>query len=197
MFIIAFVYFLEISLCILILYSIYKVVWYTVKMLSLKKIIKTLNSENTTVTYKRNFINTIFGKKGVADFVVTTPTQKYEVSVISFISTHSRWNIEKTRNNYYIEARRYNKMFYKVDVHSEQPEHAIQYRRESRFQRCQLFLNPQKEEGVKKILLIYPPPKQITYTATQYEYLNTGSLVCGYEIMHADDFFELILKSQI
>ncbi len=193
MFVIAFIYFLQISLCILVLYSLYKVIWYSVKMLALKKIIKELNSGNTTVTYKRNFLNIIFGKKGLVDFVVTTPEQKYEVSVISFISTHSRWNIEKTRNNYYVEARRFNKLFYKVDVHSEQPDHAIQYRRETRFQRSQLLLNSTREEGVRKILLIYPRPKQITYTASKYEYLTTGSLIEGYEIMYVEDLLKLVL----
>ncbi len=197
MFIIAFIYFLEIVLCILVLYSIYKVIWYSVKMLALRKMIKSLNSENTTVTYKRNFWSIIFGKKGIVDFVVTTPEQKYEVCVISFISTHSRWNIEKTRNNYYVEARRFNKLFYKVDVHSEQPDHAIQYRRETRFQRSQLLLNSTCEEGVRKVLLIYPLPKQITYTSSKYEYLRTGSLVEGYEVMYMEDLLKLVSEPQI
>ena len=181
----------EIFLAIMIIYAIYKVIWYTIKMLSFKKKINKINSDTVNVKYQRGFLNMIFGKKGYIDFVVTTPNEKYAVSVISFISTHSRWNIEKTRSTYYVEARRRNEIFYRVDNNSHSPEHAKEYRRESRFARCELYLQPKDERFDKQILLIYPKPKLLTYTDVRFDFLLTGSKIEDHEIMHADDFFEL------
>ena len=181
----------EIYLAIMIIYAIYKVIWYTVKMLSFKHKINKINSDKLKAQFQRGLLNIIFGKKGCVDFAVTTPNEKYAVSVISFISTHSRWNFEKTRSTYYVEARRRNELFYRVDNNSHSPEHAKLYRRESRFARCELYLQPKNEEFDKQILLIYPKPKELTYTDVRFDYLLTGSKIEDYEIMHADDFFEL------
>ena len=187
----ALIFAFEIYLAIMIIYAIYKVIWYTVKMLSFKHKINKINTDTVSARFHRDFLHIIFGKKGYVDFVVTTKNEKYAVSVISFISTHSRWNIEKTRSTYYVEARRRNSIFYRLDNNSHSPEHAKQYRRESRFARCELHLQPKNEEFDKQILLIYPKPKELTYTDVRFDYLSTGSKVGDHEIMHADDFFEL------
>lgn len=184
---------LEILLWILILYTMYKVVWYSIKMLSLKRKLKEMNSGSTVVYPKRNFIKTIFGNKGFPDFVITTPNTSCEVSIISFISTHSRWNIEKTHSDYYIEVRKKNNVFYKAErTTGTEPEYARDYRRETRFIRSKLFISPFNEKFDKQILLIYPRPQHLTYTENRHEHITSGSLVGGHEIMYEDAFFELI-----
>ena len=50
--------------------------------------------------------------------------------------------------------------------------------------------------GLRKILLIYPCPKQITYTSSKYEYLTTGSLIEGYEVMYMKDLLKLVSEPQ-
>ena len=181
----------EIFVVVLIIYTVYKIIWYTIKMLSFKRKIKNINSDTVKVEFRRGLFQIVFGKKGYVDFVVTTPNGSFAISVISFISTHSRWNIEKTRSTFYVEARRKNVIFYRVDNNSHSPEHAKLYRRESRFARCELCLQNKEENIDKQILLIYPKPKLLTYTDVRFDYLLTGSKIADHEIMHADDFFEL------
>lgn len=184
---------LEIALIILFFYTVYKVIWYSVKMLSLSKKLKALDAASITVTYMRKFPEMIFGKKGQPDFVINAAGKAYEVSVISFISTHSRWNIEKAARNYYIEVRKYNNVIYKTEKNSgTEPQHARDYRRESRFVRTELHISPLRTEFDKQILLIYPRPKLLTYTDTKLDYLDAGSTVGGHEIMYEDDFWALL-----
>ena len=92
-----------------ILYTVYKIIWYVLVMTKFRFKIKKLNRKDMIVKYKRSLLGTIFGKKGEIDFLLDTPGSTVTVSVITFISVHGRWNIEKARNNYYIEARRKNK----------------------------------------------------------------------------------------
>ncbi len=172
-------------------YLMYKLAWYTVKMLALKRTIKGLNSDETKVIYRQKFKEIVFGKSGTVNFEVITPTERFEVSVLSFISVKGRWNIEKTRNHYYAEARHYNKWFYNMQPNSNLPEQGFDYRRESRFQRKELFLESMKEENVRRILMVYPKPKMLTYTNLKCEYLNSGDKIDGYEVIYAEDFFEM------
>ena len=176
-----------------ILYTVYKIIWYTLVMTKFRFKIKKLNRKDMAVKFKRSFWGTIFGKKGEIDYLLDTPSGTVTVSVITFISVHGRWNIEKARNNYYIEARRKNEWFYKHYVNSgDIPEHAREYKRESRFQRC--LLQFPKESADKHILLFVPRPKELTYSELKLSYLNNESTINGFKIMFANYFFEKYMK---
>ena len=97
-----------------VLYSIYKVIWYIVKILVLFGKVSKLARGGVTVQWLRHPLKIIFGQKGVPIFTVGMSGKNYEVSVLSFISTHSRWNIEKTRTRYLFEVRKYKKILYNV-----------------------------------------------------------------------------------
>lgn len=99
-----------------VLYSIYKVIWYIVKILVLFGKVSKLARGGVTVQWLRHPLKIIFGQKGVPNFTVGMSGKNYEVSVLSFISTHSRWNIEKTRTRYLFEVRKYNKILYKYTI---------------------------------------------------------------------------------
>ena len=175
---------LELAFYALVIYTIYKVIWYIIKMCSFKKKIKALGS---SVKLERGIFDIMLGKKGVVDFTVDTPKVKYEVSVLSFISNHGRWNIEKMGNGYCAEAYRTNKIFFNAEKHSERPESVIDYRGESRFQRTELLLDKKEDPSVKQILLIYPRPQMLTYAHTRLDLLDSGSVVEGHEIMYLED----------
>lgn len=152
--------------------------------------IKKLNCKSVTVDFKRNLFGTIFGKKGITDFLLNTTKGTVAISLITFITVHSRWNIEKTKKNYYIEARKKNEWFYNNYVNSgDVPDHAREYKRETCFQRC--LLHFPKETVDERIFLIIPKPKELTYTELKLEYLDNESIINGYKIMFANNFFEL------
>lgn len=174
------------------IYTIYKVIWYTVNLLRLKIKLNRLNSKGVIVSFKRGFLNIVFGKKGIPDFTVTTPTEVYRVSVISSISTHGRWNVEKTKEHFYLDVRRKSKLFYKVEHHSGSvPAHALEFRRETRFYRRKLFLETKNTSNEKAVLLFFPRPKTLTFSETKMDYMYAGYKVCDYEVMFEPDFFEL------
>lgn len=176
-----------------VLYSIYKVIWYIVKILALFGKVSKLARGGVTVQWLRHPLKIIFGQKGVPIFTVGMSGKNYEVSVLSFISTHSRWNIEKTRTRYLFEVRKYNKILYNVYNNSgTEPELSKEYRRETRLYRKELYVSPISEAYEKQIWLVFPKPRLLTYTDTGWEYLIAGSVVGGHEIMYAKDFFEFI-----
>lgn len=176
-----------------VLYSIYKVIWYIVKILVLFGKVSKLARGGVTVQWLRHPLKIIFGQKGVPIFAVGMSGKNYEVSVLSFISTHSRWNIEKTRTRYLFEVRKYNKILYNVYNNSgTEPELSKEYRRETRLYRKELYVSPISEAYEKQIWLVFPKPRLLTYTDTGWEYLIAGSVVGGHEIMYAKDFFEFI-----
>ncbi len=176
-----------------VLYSIYKVIWYIVKILVLFGKVSKLARGGVTVQWLRHPLKIIFGQKGVPIFTVGMSGKNYEVSVLSFISTHSRWNIEKTRTRYLFEVRKYNKIQYNVYNNSgTEPELSKEYRRETRLFRKELYVSPISEAYEKQIWLVFPKPRLLTYTDTGWEYLIAGSVVGGHEIMYAKDFFEFI-----
>lgn len=176
-----------------VLYSIYKVIWYIVKILVLFGKVSKLARGGVTVQWLRHPLKIIFGQKGVPIFAVGMSGKNYEVSVLSFISTHSRWNIEKTRTRYLFEVRKYNKILYNVYNNSgTEPELSKEYRRETRLYRKELYVSPISEAYDKQMWLVYPKPRLLTYTDTNWEYLIAGSVVGGHEIMYAKDFFEFI-----
>ena len=176
-----------------VLYSIYKVIWYIVKILVLFGKVSKLARGGVTVQWLRHPLKIIFRQKGVPIFTVGMSGKNYEVSVLSFISTHSRWNIEKTRTRYLFEVRKYNKILYNVYNNSgTEPELSKEYRRETRLYRKELYVSPISEAYEKQIWLVFPKPRLLTYTDTGWEYLIAGSVVGGHEIMYAKDFFEFI-----
>jgi len=174
------------ALCALI-YTWYKLVWFAVKMTALSSTLKKLQKKGMQIIWHKKLSKAVLGKRGEPTFDVVTPEQTYRISLLSFISTHGRWNIEKTREHYYAEARHFNKWFYKVHKHSGTAETEFDARRELVIQRAKLELPP-RDDGVKQILLIWPTPKALTYSHARCEHLVTGSKLEHFEIMHAEDF---------
>lgn len=174
-------------------YALCKVIWYTVKMVVFRFKLGRLKAQGLALEFKRPFYKMIFGKKGETDFIVSNKRERYAVSVISFISTRGRWNIEQTRDHPYIEVRRYNRIFYNLYHNSgTEPEHSKDYRRETRLIRRRLYVSSEEASGDKRVLLMHPRPKLLTYTDTRFRYLGAGDSVLGYQIMYASDLFEAL-----
>ena len=174
-------------------YIIYKIAWYTVKIMALSSTLKKLKKENIQVTWQKKLPSALFGKRGKPTFDVVTHTRTYRVTLLSFISTHGRWNIEKTKDHYYAEARHFNKWFYKVHKNTETAEVEFDARRELVIQRAKLELPP-KDDSVEQILLIWPKPRAFTYSHARCEHLVTGSKLEHFSVMHAEDFLALVEK---
>ena len=83
------------------IYIAYKLIWYPLRLLRLKIKLGKLSAKGVTVSFNRNFWNIVFGKTGLPDFTVTTPTEVYRVTVLSSLSTHGRWNIEKQKDHFF------------------------------------------------------------------------------------------------
>ena len=175
------------------IYGLYKVIWYIVKLLSFTKFIKKITEQGAEVQKFRKIKDIVFGKKGDPDFIITCKDKKYEISVLSFISTHGRWNIEKTRTRFFIESRRGSKIFYKMHVNSNAPDHVREYKNEARVSRKELTVTPIDSSFEKQIFLLYPYPKKITYTDANYNELYIGNKVEGHFIMDIKALNELLL----
>lgn len=165
------------------IYGLYKIIWYIIKMLFLIKFIKKLTKKGADVQKLRGSSDVVFGKKGNPDFVVTYEDKKYEISVLSFVSTHGRWNIEKTRTRFFLESRRASRFFYKRYVNSGVPDHVAEYKNEARISRKELTITPIDLSFEKQIFLLYPYPQKITYTDANYNELYIGNKVEGHVIM--------------
>ena len=171
-------------------YSIYKVIWYMIKLGALRKTFSKLENNGVTVVHKFKISQIIFGKKGETSVVLKKGDTTYEINVLSSISTHSRWNIEKTRKHYYVEVRKKNKAFYNLFNHSENnsADIAREFQNESRFKKCMLHISEvPPAEQTERILLIYPRPKNLTYTHTSLKQLDASDRIEGYKIMYVDD----------
>ena len=188
------IYPLAIIASVAIIYGIYKVIWYAVKMLALKILFLRMGENGVKIESRRKFFNILFGKKGEVDFVIKTSLQRFEVSVIAFVSTHGRWNFEKGKDGYYVECRRASSLFYKRYINTAQAEHAEQYKRESRIKRERLYITPKESSEAKQVLLLYPYPKCVTHTDSHYNELYVGDRVAGYEIMNVEKIKETVLK---
>lgn len=183
----------EILVFFLIVYTVYKVIWYFVKMRALFVMLK---KSGDKITLKRSFFGMIFAPKGAPLCEITTPDGVVEVGLLSFISVHGRWNIEKATDGYYAEARRSQKMFYKVYNHAEQPWHAIDYRRENRFRRCPLALSPMDSCYAGQILLVYPRPiVALTLAMSSLDEISSGHILEGHEILFAEEFVERFINT--
>ena len=188
--IIVLIYIFVIYIAVMFLYSIYKVIWYSFKLSALRKTFSKLANNGVTTVRNLKVSQLIFGKKGETCAVLKKGDTTYEISVLSFISTHSRWNIEKTRNHYYVEVRKKNKAFYNLFNHSENnsADIAREIQNESRFKKCMLHISEAKpDEQTERFLLIYPKPKNLTYTHTNIKLLDPGDRIEGYKIMYVDD----------
>ena len=179
----------ELSAIALFIYTIYKLIWYFIKMV---RLMTKLKKPDGSVKFKSSMLDIMLHRKREFDLIVDKRDVSYKVWILSFISTHSRWNIEKDRDRYHAEARRKNHIFYKTYKHSEASEYAVEVNRESRFQRIELPLTQESDPNIRKILLIYPTPQKLTYTYTKLEYLKSGSTIEGYEIVYIEDLLCLI-----
>lgn len=181
---------------IILVFLLYKFIWYIVKLSALTSMLKDFNQGNIKITFLKPILS-VKRKQGETNFVIQTPTQIFNVSVISFFSANSRWNIEKTKLGYYVESRYKDKLFYRTENNSgTEPEFAREYRRETRIQRAELHLSPENKSGEKNVLLIYPRPKLITYTDHQVNYIKAGDRIENYEIMFADELLALLEKAE-
>lgn len=167
----------------LIAYGCYKVIWYTAKMISLRRCIRKLAQMGVEIEQQRAFLNIILGQRGLPDYIMTYQGKRYEISVLSHISTHGRWNIEKTRTRYLIESRRSSKLFYNRYVNSSAPDHIAGYKNELRLSQQEFYMPPVNPTFDKQIFLLYPYPKSITYTDAHYNELFVGDRVEGHTIM--------------
>jgi hypothetical protein len=167
----------------LIAYGCYKVIWYTAKMISLRRCIRKLAQMGVEIEQQRAFLNIILGQRGMPDYIMTYQGKRYEISVLSHISTHGRWNIEKTRTRYLIESRRSSKLFYNRYVNSSAPDHVAGYKNELRLSQQEFYMPPVNPTFDKQIFLLYPYPKSITYTDAHYNELFVGDRVEGHTIM--------------
>lgn len=178
-------------------YFLYKIVWYAVKMFALKKNMKQLKEKGVDVQALRKFSDISFGKKGDPDFIITYKDKKYEISVLSFLSTHGRWNIEKTRTRFFIESRRASKIFYKLHVNSNAPAHVGEYKNEARVSRKELYITPIDSSFEKQIFLLYPYPKRITYTDANYNEVYVGNEVEGHIVFDIKAFNNLLFEGNV
>lgn len=187
------IYLLTFLACVIFLYSIYKVIWYAVKTTSFRSMMMSLNEEDgIRVESLRSFWDMILGARGDPDYYVTVKGKRYEVSVLSFITTHGRWSLEKTRTGHVIEARRLATFFYSKKQHLSVAGSEHERKRELRLIHKPLYLTKKDEEYTMQILLVYPEPMRITYSDHQYTELHSGDTVADHTIMNVQDLWALI-----
>ena len=191
------IYVIQMLLLAAALYGLYKIVWYAVKTLALKRLARKLTKKGAVVEQKRGVLAIAFGKKGMVDYIIDYKGKKYEVSVLSFISSHGRWNIEKARDCFFIESRRASKIFYKLHVNSNAPAHVGEYKNEARVSRKELYITPIDSSFEKQIFLLYPYPKRITYTDANYNEVYVGNEVEGHIVFDIKAFNNLFFEGNV
>ena len=80
-----------------IIYIWYKLVWFAVKVMALSSTLRKLQKKGVQVIWHKKLSKAVFGKRGEPTFDVITHARTYRVTLLSFISTHGRWNIEKAK----------------------------------------------------------------------------------------------------
>ena len=181
---------------VLFLYGIYKIIWYTVIMLSFPAKMKRLSKKGVRVERLRKLTDIVFGRKGDPDYYVTVGGKRYEVCVLSFISIHGRWIFEMRTACYRIEARRLRDHFYSEKKHRGMAGSPYEYKHEIRISRKDLFLTPTEEEYAGQILLLYPAPKRVVCVDHQYRELRSGDAMYGHTVMNLRDFTDMIRGAQ-
>ena len=184
-------YFFYLCTIVVALYTVYKAIWYLIKIIRLRKHFEKLTQNGASIIEYPKLLDLLFSKIGEPKILIEKGDAKYEFNVISFISTRSRWNIEKARNNYYFEVRREAKL-----IPGKAKKHSISshdYQKDVRFKKCILNVFDKKSDSdAKRILLIYPSPKVLTYTDSAFKKLQSGDMVEGYEIVFVNDLNELL-----
>lgn len=171
-----------------VIYAVYKVVWYMVIMFRLR-----IELNRNNVKLIKPFCKMIFGKKGECNFVVRTKRGNYSVAVISYITNHSRLNIEKKDSNYYIDVRRQSFMFKEAYYKSGEPELSVLHRSETSLRKTLLHLESPKDKTTA-VLLFYPKPKDLTYADRDMKFLYSGDEVGSYKVMFWDDLKALMRR---
>ena len=165
-----------------IVYGTVKLFYYLCKLHVLLRFFKRLKKSGVGITRHRPLKKTCFGEKGQADYTLEVNGKRYEISILTFPSTRGRWNFEKSADGYFIECRRRRILFYKKRNHSGIPEHALDYRNETRLSKKPLTL-PEASDGCEQILLLYPWPHEVTHTDAAYTLLSPGDKVAGRVLM--------------
>ncbi len=185
------IYIVYICIAATVLYTLYKIIWYTIVCLRLQGKLRRLSRNGCHVKLTGSVFSIALGKKGHTHAIIEKDGKRYAIGILSFISSHSRWHIERGKNHDYVEARRWNNFFYKNEVNSgTEPEHAREWRRETRFQRCILAWEREKMSNTEYVLLVHPTPVALTYATTTLEYLRSGDELWGYRILYAKGFFD-------
>lgn len=183
-------YFFYLCAIVVALYTVYKAIWYLIKLIRLRKHFDWLTQNGAKIIKYPKLSDLLFGNPGESKVLIEKGDAKYEFNVVSFISTRSRWNIEKARNNYYFEVRREAKL-----IPGKAKKHSVSshdYQKDIRMKKCILNVFDKKSNSeAKSFLLIYPSPKVLTYTDTAFKKLKSGDIVEGYEIIFIDDLKEL------
>ncbi|MBP3376547.1 MAG: hypothetical protein J6L83_07265 [Clostridia bacterium] len=197
---VALMYVVQIILELIILYGVFKFIWYAVKILGFKRFISKISKrDNVKIETKRKFSEKFWGKKFDVDYIISVGEKKYEITVLSFISTHGRWNIEKTRTKYYAESRRASGVFFGKYTNSNAPDHVSEYKGEWKVRRKELILSPLTDEFEKQIILIYPNTKRVTYTDSQYNIidyhrLDKRNMIEGHPVVGVKELIEILEK---
>ena len=198
---VALVYVVQIILELIILYGLFKLIWYGFKILGFKRYIAKIGKlKHVKVEAKRKFSDAFFGKKFAVDYVISVGYKKYEITVLTFISTHGRWNVEKTRTKYYAESRRASNLFFGKYNNSNAPDHVSEYKGEWRVKRKELVLSPIDDEFEKQIILVYPNSKRVTYTDSQYNIIsyrrpdNIRNVIEGHAVVGTKELLEILEK---
>ena len=177
---------LEIYLVFAFIRGIYRWIRYYFRLCALRKTLRKLTRDKTTVIYKRKLRQIVFGQKGSVDLVLRAGEKKYGITLLTHRLGMGRWNIEKTRRHYYFEVRK-SSVFFNLRRSSENlPDHVEEFGKEKQVCRKQLDLSTSAEEYDQLFLLVYPKPKYLTYTETRYQYLFAGDKIADYEILFAD-----------
>ena len=168
-------------LFLLVLYSCYKLVWYVIVLIRLRIVINRKNVEFITPFY-----STIFGRKGKTNFIVHSSKGDFAVSVISYITNHSRLNIEKKQKNYLIDVRRKKFIFSEFYYKSGEPDLSILHRSETSLIKSEMVLED-PGPNMSSVLLFYPKPKDLTYAEREMNYLYSGDKIGNHIVMFLDD----------
>ena len=176
-------YAIALLLAIELVYALFKLSWYAVKMRAFSSFLKKLGKrEGIHIQKHRGFVGALLGEKGKIDYTVEANGKKYEIALITFPSTRGRWNFEKDGDGYFIECRQRHRWFYKRRIHNAAPEHALDYRNETRLSKKPLVL-PEASDGCEQILLLYPWPHEVTHTDAAYTLISPGDKVAGRVLM--------------
>ncbi len=175
-------------LTLLVLYILYKLVWYAVVMIKLRIVLN-----RSDVEFVKPFYKVIFGRKGQRNFVIHSNDSDFVVSVISYITNHSRLNIEKIEQKYFIDVRRKNYLFNEFYRKSGEPELSVLHRSETSLMKSELLLEESGSDA-SSVLLFYPKPKDLTYADKEMKYLYSWDKIGDHSIIFIEDLKAILNK---